>query len=121
MKIFETIDDKKLYPLSMKIIDTPGNLRDNKAQIQYSFVKPSLIMLVFDYSKILNRQSVIDWTMFAIRRVQEFHPSFNLDKFKEGYSFSEFGLSQSRDQEEINDNDDYLQKDVNSVEEASVR
>ena len=54
LKIFETIDDKFLFPLSVKVLDTPGTIKNRPGQIQFAFEKPSLIFLIFDYSKLLN-------------------------------------------------------------------
>lgn len=42
LKLFDTIDDKMLYPLSLKLIDTPGLLMEEyHNQAKFAFSKPS--------------------------------------------------------------------------------
>lgn len=83
LKFFDTFDSKHLFPLSLKLIDTPGKIRNSTSQIKYSFAKPSIIFLCFDYSQKLSKQEIIEWTKFTIEKVQKYHPSFNADQIIE--------------------------------------
>lgn len=86
LKLFDTLDDKFLYPLSLKLLDTPGALMESQAMMQYAFNRSTQILLVFDFSKLLNRQQIIDWTKFTMEQVQSFHPYFNEETVPEQQS-----------------------------------
>lgn len=66
LKLFDTYQDKYMFPLSLKIIDTPGNIRNRTVHNEFIFQKPTILLLCFDYSRMLNRQLIIDWTDFAL-------------------------------------------------------
>jgi len=41
LKLYDMIDDKFLFPLSLKVVDTPGTIMDSLPQREYAFSKPS--------------------------------------------------------------------------------
>ena len=69
MKIYDTHDDKKKFPLTLKIIDTPGKVEHHPAQVKYCFQKPHIVFVVLDFSIKLERKDVVKWTAFAIEKV----------------------------------------------------
>ena len=78
IKFFDTSDDKYFLPLSLKVLDTPGLIKKRAAQIVYSFQKPSMVLLVFDMSKKLYKQDIVEWNKFTLEKLQLHHPAFNL-------------------------------------------
>jgi hypothetical protein len=66
LKMMETFEDKYLFPLSLKLTDTPGNIRERSIHNEFIFKKPTLIFLCFDISKTLNQDQIIAWTDFTI-------------------------------------------------------
>lgn len=70
LKIFDTYEDKILFPLSLKMVDTPGTLMDKPQPfIQQAFKNPSIIFIVFDMSKVLESTTVLKWTKFVLDQV----------------------------------------------------
>jgi hypothetical protein len=55
LKLIETFEDKYLFPLSLKVTDTPGNIRERTLHNEFIFKKPTIIILCFDFSKVLNQ------------------------------------------------------------------
>ena len=67
LKIFDTFEDKVMFPLSLKILDAPGTLMEKpSALIEQAFDKPSLVFVVFDMGRALEQAQMIKWTKFAI-------------------------------------------------------
>lgn len=69
LKFFDTVDDKWLFPLSLKVIDTPGTIKKNVAQVTYSFQKPTIVLIVMDFSKKLYRSDIVEWTKFTLEKI----------------------------------------------------
>ena len=83
LKLYDTYEDKFMFPLSVKMLDSPGNIITRTVHNEFIFSKPSILLLCFDYSRLLNRQQIMDWTDFALSQVMNHHPSFVQDRIVE--------------------------------------
>lgn len=84
LKIFDSFEDKLMYPLSLKLIDSPGSIMEKPAAaIQQAFSKPSIIFICHDMSKNLESASLLKWTKFVLDSVQRYHPSFTKGRIQE--------------------------------------
>ena len=83
LKLYDTYEDKFMFPLSVKMLDSPGNIITRTVHNEFIFSKPSILLLCFDYSRLLNRQQIMDWTDFALSSVLNYHPSFASDRIVE--------------------------------------
>lgn len=76
--------DSGNHPLSIRIYDSPGNIKQLKRAALYAFQKVDLIMILMDASKKLDGEQLRDWTAFALSKVYQYHRSSNfLNNLKE--------------------------------------
>ena len=76
--------DQGNHPLSIRIYDSPGNIKQLKRAALYAFQKVDLIMILMDASKKLDGEQLRDWTAFALSKVYQYHRSSNfLNNLKE--------------------------------------
>lgn len=57
------------HPVSLRIVDTPGNTKLLKRASLYAFEKADIVFILMDASKILDHDTVRDWTNFTLTKI----------------------------------------------------
>lgn len=79
LKIFNP-KDQKSHPISLRIMDTPGNVKLLNRAAQFAFEKTDIILILHDASKQLDEESVRDWTTFTLGKIYQYHRASSILK-----------------------------------------
>jgi len=78
MCAYTTIKSKyqSLVPVSLHVLDTPGDLMQTSRCADYYFEKPDVILICIDISLQLDENKIDVWTQYVLKQVTKHHTYF---------------------------------------------
>lgn len=65
--------DNSQHPVSLRIMDSPGNIKLLNRAAQFAFQKTDIVLILHDASKPLDEDLVRDWTTFTLGKIYQYH------------------------------------------------